>query len=64
MENDPTDVFLTLDGQEGFPVGSTTRISIARSSGSVSLVRASEASFFDVLARKLSFGGERENAAR
>ena len=64
VENDPTDVFLTLDGQEGFPVGSSTRIAIARSSETISLVRASEASFFEVLARKLSFGGERENAAR
>jgi NAD+ kinase len=64
VENDPTDVFLTLDGQEGFPVSSTTRISIARSSETVSLVRASEASFFEVLAGKLSFGGERESAAR
>jgi len=64
VENDPTDVFLTLDGQEGFPVSSTTRISIARSSETISLVRASEASFFEVLAGKLSFGGERESAAR
>jgi NAD+ kinase len=64
VENDPTDVFLTLDGQEGFPVSSTTRISIARSGETVSLVRASEASFFEVLAGKLSFGGERESAAR
>jgi NAD+ kinase len=64
VENDPADVFLTLDGQEGFPVSSTTRISIARSSETVSLVRASEASFFEVLAGKLSFGGERESAAR
>ena len=52
VENDPTDVFLTLDGQEGFPVGSMTRIAIARSSETISLVRASEASFFEVLARK------------
>jgi hypothetical protein len=45
-------------------VGSRTRIAIARSSETISLVRASEASFFEVLARKLSFGGERESAAR
>lgn len=64
VEDDPTDVFLTLDGQEGFPVGSTTRISIARSSETVSLVRASQASFFEVLAGKFSFGGERESLAR
>lgn len=62
VENDLTDVYLTLDGQEGFPIASSTRISIARSSVTVVLVRASDTSFFDVLAGKLSFGGERENA--
>src|ERR1019366_9056339 len=64
VENDPTDGFLTLDGHEGFPGSSTTRIAIARSSETVSLVRASEGSFFGVLVGKLSFGGERESAAR
>ncbi len=62
VENDPTDVYLTLDGQEGFPVASSTRIAIARARETVGLVRASDHSFFDVLAGKLSFGGERENA--
>ena len=62
VEEDPTGVFLTLDGQEGFPVAGTTRISIVRSPDFVSLVRTH--SFFDVLSGKLSFGGERENAAR
>jgi NAD+ kinase len=59
VENDPTGVYLTLDGQEGFPVGSGTRISIERAKETVSLVRASDTSFFDVLSAKLSFGGER-----
>jgi NAD+ kinase len=62
VENDPTGVYLTLDGQEGFPIGSSTRVSIARSSQTVLLVRASDNSFFDVLSGKLSFGGEREHA--
>jgi NAD+ kinase len=62
VENDPSDVFLTLDGQEGLRVGSSTHIAIARARRTVGLIRASDHSFFDVLARKLSFGGERENA--
>lgn len=60
VENEPTDVYLTLDGQEGFPVGSTTRVSIARARETVGLIRVSDHSFFDVLADKLSFGGERD----
>jgi NAD+ kinase len=62
VENDPTDVLLTLDGQEGYPVGSKTKVTIARAPETVSLVRAFGRTFFDVLAGKLSFGGDRENA--
>ena len=62
VEEDATGVFLTLDGQEGYPVGSSTRISIVRAPETVSLVRASEGSFWDVLSGKLSFGGERDAA--
>ena len=62
VEEDPTGVFLTLDGQEGFPVAGATRISIVRAPDLVPLVRTH--SFFEVLSGKLSFGGERENAAR
>jgi NAD+ kinase len=61
IEDDPTDVFLTLDGQEGFPVPPRARITVARSRQTVGLVRRSDSSFFDVLVGKLSFGGEREN---
>ncbi|HQQ76880.1 MAG TPA: NAD(+)/NADH kinase [Thermoanaerobaculia bacterium] len=64
VEEDATGVFLTLDGQEGFPVSAATRISISRARETVSLVRASADSFWDVLAGKLSFGGERDNASR
>ncbi len=60
VEEDHTGVFLTLDGQEGFPVGAATRIAIVRAPETVSLVRASADSFWEVLAGKLSFGGERE----
>lgn len=64
VEEDATGVFLTLDGQEGFPVNAATRIAISRAPVAVSLVRASADSFWDVLSGKLSFGGERENAPR
>jgi NAD+ kinase len=64
VEEDATGVFLTLDGQEGFPVSAATRISISRARETVSLIRASADSFWDVLAGKLSFGGERDNASR
>jgi NAD+ kinase len=60
VEHDPADVYLTLDGQEGYPVGSRTRITIARAKETVSLVRAPGRTFFDVLTGKLSFGGERD----
>jgi NAD+ kinase len=58
VEGDPSDVFLTMDGQEGFPIGSATRVKIARARETALLVRAHGSTFFDVLAKKLSFGGE------
>lgn len=61
VENDPGDVVLTLDGQEGFPIVSSTRVMIARAPETLSLVRAVGKTFLDVLAGKLSFGGELEN---
>ncbi len=64
VEGDPTDVYLTLDGQEGLPVTSAMRISVARAPVSVGLVRHSKDSFFDVLAGKLSFGGGHGNGRR
>ncbi len=61
VESDPRDVFLTLDGQEGFPVGEDTVISIARAPEVLCLVKAPGSTFFDVLAGKLSFGGDRDS---
>ena len=40
IEGDPTDVYLTLDGQEGFPVSARARISVERSRQTVGLVPA------------------------
>ncbi len=61
VENDPRDVFLTLDGQEGVPFGSRSRVQIRRSRRVVLLARMPGRTFFDVLKDKLSFGGERES---
>jgi NAD+ kinase len=60
VEGDPSDVFLTMDGQEGFPIGSETRVRIARARETALLVRSQGSTFFDVLAKKLSFGGEKK----
>ena len=60
VEGDPSDVYLTMDGQEGFPIGSATRVRIARARETALLVRAHGSTFFDVLAKKLSFGGEKK----
>ncbi len=64
VEGEPTDVYLTLDGQAGFPVTSAMRIGVARARLAVGLVRHSEDSFFDVLAGKLSFGGGHGRGSR
>jgi NAD+ kinase len=49
-------VYLTLDGQEGFPIMSGIPVDIQSSSSSVTLLRAPESDHFDQLAEKLSWG--------
>lgn len=63
VEEGSADVTLTLDGQEEIPVTHATRVSVARAAETVPLVRPAGSTHFDVLAAKLSFGGERESAA-
>ncbi len=60
VEGAPSGVYLTMDGQEGFPIGPATRVKIARARETALLVRAHGSTFFDVLAKKLSFGGEKK----
>lgn len=50
------EVFLTLDGQEGFPVTEHQRVRIRRSPHAVMLVHSPEKNYFDVLRRKLKWG--------
>jgi NAD+ kinase len=49
-------VYLTLDGQEGFPILAGIPVDIQSSSSPVTLLRAPESDHFDQLAEKLSWG--------
>ncbi|HEY1434636.1 MAG TPA: NAD(+)/NADH kinase [Thermoanaerobaculia bacterium] len=49
-------VYLTLDGQEGFPVLAGSPVEVRSSSSTVTLLRPAESDHFDQLAGKLSWG--------
>ena len=49
-------VYLTLDGQEGFPVLPGSPVDVRASGSSVTLLRPAESDHFDQLAGKLSWG--------
>jgi NAD kinase len=49
-------VYLTLDGQEGFPVLAGSPVDVKSSGSSVTLLRPAESDHFDQLAGKLSWG--------
>jgi len=53
------EVYLTLDGQHGLPIGEADRVEIGKASEPLSLVRVESASFFSILHQKLKWG-ERE----
>jgi NAD+ kinase len=49
-------VYLTLDGQEGFPIERGTTVEVRASSSRVTLLRPRESDYFDNLAEKLNWG--------
>lgn len=49
-------VFVTFDGQSGFPLEDGDEVSIARAPRPLRLVRATERSYFEVLREKLKWG--------
>jgi NAD+ kinase len=53
------DVFLTLDGQEGFPLKPLDCIEVVRGRHPVLLITSGRASYFDILRQKLSWGERR-----
>lgn len=53
---DARDIFLTLDGQEGFPMTEKHRVCVRKSEERVLLVQSPEKNYFDVLRNKLKWG--------
>lgn len=53
---DAKDIFLSLDGQEGFEIGENDRICIRKSEERVLLVQSPDKNYFDVLRNKLKWG--------
>jgi len=53
---DAKDIFLSLDGQEGFEIGDDDRICIRKSEERVLLVQSPDKNYFDVLRNKLKWG--------
>jgi len=56
LESVAEEVYLTLDGQEGFPLTPRDLVRIRRCNEPVRLIRDSEGSFFQILHRKLKWG--------
>ncbi|MHB0970080.1 MAG: NAD(+)/NADH kinase [Thermoanaerobaculia bacterium] len=50
------EIYLTLDGQEGFPLTGDEKITIRRSKHDVRLVHSPDKNYFDVLRNKLKWG--------
>jgi NAD+ kinase len=53
---DAKDIFLSLDGQEGFEIGDSDAICIRKSEERVLLVQSPDKNYFDVLRNKLKWG--------
>jgi len=56
LDGGRTGVRLTLDGQEGFPIGTGTEALVRQSASSATLLRPPESDHFDKLAEKLNWG--------
>jgi NAD+ kinase len=50
------EIYLTLDGQEGFPINEADRVCVRKSEHRVLLVQSPDKNYFDVLRNKLKWG--------
>jgi NAD+ kinase len=50
------EIFLTLDGQEGVPIGENDRVCVKKSKETVLLIESADKNYFDVLRKKLKWG--------
>jgi len=64
LETSLEKVFLTLDGQEGVSLGFRDVVRLRRARSGVTLVRATQRSFYDSLRDKLHWGGDSMSAQR
>lgn len=53
---DAKDIFITLDGQEGFEISDRDRVCVRKSEERVLLVQSPDKNYFDVLRNKLKWG--------
>jgi len=53
---DAKDIFLSLDGQEGFEISDSDRVCVRKSEERVLLVQSPDKNYFDVLRNKLKWG--------
>ncbi len=61
ISTDSDDVFLTLDGQTGFPMQPLDRIVITKSDHSIALITSPSKTYFEVLRNKLKWGERYHN---
>lgn len=59
LEGSPEDMILTLDGQEGFELGSGDRIFLEKSRNDIRMISFEEQSYFKVLKTRLKWSGGR-----
>lgn len=62
ISTDSDDVFLTLDGQTGFPLQPLDRIVITKSDHSIELITSPSKTYFEVLRNKLKWGERYQNS--
>jgi len=55
--NERDEVFVTFDGQVGFPLRPNDRLTVRRAPHPLRIVRSTKRSYFDVLRQKLKWGG-------
>jgi NAD+ kinase len=56
--DDHDEVFVTFDGQSGFPLQPGDRVSVRRAPRPIRIVKSANRSYFDVLREKLKWGGD------
>jgi NAD+ kinase len=55
---DQDEVFVTFDGQSGFPLRPDDRVTVRRAPQPIRIVKSAHRSYFDVLREKLKWGGD------